>query len=218
MQVRKVKFNIIGLTETSRHRRRHAVFETGKEPSSEACHSRGVSCVDVAVNTHLVVNIDSSNNLRCLHANIELRGGRAVAFHIDLERLELIRQRGAARAVRSDQPRSRRSISKKSSTSKEEFDKVILPELLSAVPESIMRHVEWEGMRVKVDDRYFHHIGFADDIVFTTRNIEQLERRLTEFDNTCGKIGSLNLTKTILIRNGFLPDAAFTISEKNISE
>uniref|UniRef100_A0A7I4Z0U3 Uncharacterized protein n=1 Tax=Haemonchus contortus TaxID=6289 RepID=A0A7I4Z0U3_HAECO len=62
-----------------------------------------------------------SYNLRCLHANIELRGGRAVAFHIDLERLELIRQRGAARAVPSDQPRPTMQRSDKGRRERQQF-------------------------------------------------------------------------------------------------
>uniref|UniRef100_A0A7I4YLS4 Reverse transcriptase domain-containing protein n=1 Tax=Haemonchus contortus TaxID=6289 RepID=A0A7I4YLS4_HAECO len=42
---------------------------------------------------------------------------------------------------------------------------------------------------------------------------------LAEFDNACGKIGlRLNLTKTMFMKNGLIPDAPFTLNGKNISE
>ncbi|XGW34883.1 hypothetical protein V3C99_018713 [Haemonchus contortus] len=58
-----------------------------------------------------------------------------------------------------------------------------------------------------------------DDIVLITPNIEQAERMLAEFDSDCGKIGlRLNLTKTMFMRNGLVPDAPFTLNGTNISE
>uniref|UniRef100_A0A7I4XU33 Endo/exonuclease/phosphatase domain-containing protein n=1 Tax=Haemonchus contortus TaxID=6289 RepID=A0A7I4XU33_HAECO len=42
MQARKIKYDVIGLTETRRHRPLHAVFETGEEPFLGTCDSRGV--------------------------------------------------------------------------------------------------------------------------------------------------------------------------------
>ncbi|XGW29221.1 hypothetical protein V3C99_008770 [Haemonchus contortus] len=81
----------------------------------------------------------------------------------------------------------------------------ISPRLFSAALENIMRNLEWEGLGVKVGGRYLHHLRFADDIVLITPNIEQAERMLAEFNNTCGKIGlRLNSTKTMFIKNGLL--------------
>nr|CDJ95419.1 RNA-directed DNA polymerase (reverse transcriptase) domain containing protein [Haemonchus contortus] len=95
----------------------------------------------------------------------------------------------------------------------------ISPKLFTAALENIMRHLEWEDLGVKVDGRYLHHLRFAEDIVFITPNIEQAERMLAEFDNACGKIGlRLNLTKTMFMKNGLVPDAPFTLNGKNISE
>uniref|UniRef100_A0A7I4YIQ5 Reverse transcriptase domain-containing protein n=1 Tax=Haemonchus contortus TaxID=6289 RepID=A0A7I4YIQ5_HAECO len=95
----------------------------------------------------------------------------------------------------------------------------ISPKLFSAALENIMRHLEWEDLGVKVDGRYLHHLRFADDIVLITPNIEQAERMLAQFDNACGKIGlRLNLTKTMFMKNGLVPDAPFTLNGKNISE
>uniref|UniRef100_A0A7I5ECP8 Reverse transcriptase domain-containing protein n=2 Tax=Haemonchus contortus TaxID=6289 RepID=A0A7I5ECP8_HAECO len=95
----------------------------------------------------------------------------------------------------------------------------ISPELFSAALENVMRHMEWESMGVKVDGRYLHHLRFADDIVLITPNIEQAEQMLAEFDNACGKIGlRLNLTKTMFMRNGLVPDAPFMLNGTNISE
>ncbi|VDO56175.1 unnamed protein product [Haemonchus placei] len=79
--------------------------------------------------------------------------------------------------------------------------------------------MEWEGMTVKVDDRYLHHLRFADDVVFITPNIEQTERLLAEFDSASGKIGlQLNLTKMMLTRKGINPGDRFTLNGANTSE
>ncbi|VDO54546.1 unnamed protein product [Haemonchus placei] len=64
MQARKIKYHVIGVTETRRHRllhatfkigRRHrplhAVLETGEEPFLGTCDSRGVGGVAVLVHT-----------------------------------------------------------------------------------------------------------------------------------------------------------------------
>uniref|UniRef100_A0A7I4YVE9 Endo/exonuclease/phosphatase domain-containing protein n=1 Tax=Haemonchus contortus TaxID=6289 RepID=A0A7I4YVE9_HAECO len=59
MQARKIKYDVIGLTETRRHRPLHDVSETGKELFLGTCDSRGVGGVGVLVNTHLAMNIDS---------------------------------------------------------------------------------------------------------------------------------------------------------------
>ncbi|KAK6762764.1 hypothetical protein RB195_023465 [Necator americanus] len=53
-----------------------------------------------------------------------------------------------------------------------------------------MRKLEWDDMGVKVDGRKLHHLRFADDIVLITTNTSQAGRMLTEFDETCGCIGS----------------------------
>ncbi|KAK6738266.1 hypothetical protein RB195_020399 [Necator americanus] len=45
------------------------------------------------------------------------------------------------------------------------------------------------------------------------------ERMLTEFDETCECIGlQLKLQKTMLMRNGWVSDAPFTLNVTNISE
>ncbi|ETN71582.1 hypothetical protein NECAME_04614 [Necator americanus] len=61
MQAKKIKYDVIGLTET---RRRHplAVYETG-ELFLGACDSRGVGGVGVLVNTSMAKKIDSFGQL-----------------------------------------------------------------------------------------------------------------------------------------------------------
>ncbi|EPB68099.1 hypothetical protein ANCCEY_12808 [Ancylostoma ceylanicum] len=82
-----------------------------------------------------------------------------------------------------------------------------------------MRRLEWDNMGVRVDDRLLHHPRFADDIVLITPNITQAERMLADFDDACGKIGlQLDLTKTMFTRNGWVPDAPFSLNGTNISE
>nr|CDJ80505.1 Protein GCY-22, isoform c [Haemonchus contortus] len=63
MQARKFKYEVIGLTETKRHRALHAVFGTGEELFLGTCDSRGVGGVSVLVNAHLAMNIDSYESL-----------------------------------------------------------------------------------------------------------------------------------------------------------
>ncbi|KAK6762307.1 hypothetical protein RB195_023138 [Necator americanus] len=82
-----------------------------------------------------------------------------------------------------------------------------------------MRKLEWDYMGVKVDCRQLHHFRFADDIVLITPSINQTERMLTEFDETCECIGpQLNLQKTMFMRNQWVSDAQFTLEGTNISE
>nr|CDJ93569.1 Endonuclease exonuclease phosphatase domain containing protein [Haemonchus contortus] len=108
MQVRKIKYDVIGLTETRRHRPLHAVFETGEELFLGTCDSRGVGGVGVLVNTHLTMNIDSYESLTTRIGRLRLRRCGSIpaltifvayaptssyeeeeleAFYMDLERL-----------------------------------------------------------------------------------------------------------------------------------
>ncbi|EYC07192.1 hypothetical protein Y032_0071g517 [Ancylostoma ceylanicum] len=91
--------------------------------------------------------------------------------------------------------------------------------LFTATLEDVMRRLEWDNMEVRVDDRLLHHLCFADDIVLITPNISQAERMLSDFDDAGGKIGiQLNLTKTMFMRNGWVPDAPFSLNGTTISE
>ncbi|XGW32297.1 hypothetical protein V3C99_017105, partial [Haemonchus contortus] len=73
MQARKIKYDVIGLTETRRHRPLHAVFETGEELFLGTCDSKGVGGVGVLVNTHLAMNIDSYESLTTRIGRLRLR-------------------------------------------------------------------------------------------------------------------------------------------------
>nr|CDJ83393.1 Endonuclease exonuclease phosphatase and RNA-directed DNA polymerase (reverse transcriptase) domain containing protein [Haemonchus contortus] len=73
MQARKIKYDVIGLTETRRHRPLHAVFETGEELFLGTCDSRGVGGVGVLVNTHLAMKIDSYESLTTRIGRLRLR-------------------------------------------------------------------------------------------------------------------------------------------------
>ncbi|WKY00676.1 hypothetical protein Q1695_015031 [Nippostrongylus brasiliensis] len=93
------------------------------------------------------------------------------------------------------------------------------PKLFNASLENIMRTLEWHDMGVKIDGRQLHHLRFADDIVLITPSITHAERMLADFDHACGKIGlQLNLTKAMLMRNGYVPDRPFSLNGTNISE
>nr|CDJ88863.1 Endonuclease exonuclease phosphatase and RNA-directed DNA polymerase (reverse transcriptase) domain containing protein [Haemonchus contortus] len=73
MQARKIKYDVIGLSETKRHRPLHAVFESGEELFLGTCDSRGVGGVGVLVNTHLAMNIDSYESLTTRNGRLRLR-------------------------------------------------------------------------------------------------------------------------------------------------
>ncbi|KIH66061.1 hypothetical protein ANCDUO_03613 [Ancylostoma duodenale] len=63
MAARKIRYDVIGLTETRRHRPLNATFDTGEELFLGTCDSRGVGGVGVLVNKILVMNIDSFEQL-----------------------------------------------------------------------------------------------------------------------------------------------------------
>ncbi|EPB70101.1 hypothetical protein ANCCEY_10801 [Ancylostoma ceylanicum] len=95
----------------------------------------------------------------------------------------------------------------------------VSPKLFTPTLEDVMRRLEWDNMGMRVDGRLLHHLRFADDIVFITPSISQAERMLADFDDAYGKIGlQLNLTKTMFIRNGWVPDAPFSLNGTTISE
>ncbi|KIH58035.1 hypothetical protein ANCDUO_11766 [Ancylostoma duodenale] len=63
MQARKIRYDVIGLTETNRHRPLNATFDTGEDLLLRTCDSRGVGGVDVLVTTNVVMNINSFEQL-----------------------------------------------------------------------------------------------------------------------------------------------------------
>ncbi|VDO36835.1 unnamed protein product [Haemonchus placei] len=73
MQARKIKYEVIGLTETRGYRPLHAVFEIGGELIFESCDSRGVGGVGVLANAHLAMNIDSYESLATRIGSLRLR-------------------------------------------------------------------------------------------------------------------------------------------------
>ncbi|EYC37558.1 hypothetical protein Y032_0781g2315 [Ancylostoma ceylanicum] len=73
MQARKIRYDVIGLTETRRHRPLNATFDTGEELLLGTCDSRGVGGVDVLVNTNLAMNIDSFEQLTTRIGRLRLR-------------------------------------------------------------------------------------------------------------------------------------------------
>ncbi|KAK6763292.1 hypothetical protein RB195_023846 [Necator americanus] len=77
-----------------------------------------------------------------------------------------------------------------------------------------MRGLEWDDLGVKGEGRFLHHLRFADDIFLITTSINQAERMLAGFDETCKKIGlQLKLVKTMFIRNGWVFDAHLRSTE-----
>ncbi|VDP63061.1 unnamed protein product [Heligmosomoides polygyrus] len=79
MQARKIKYDVIGLTETRRHHILHADDDSGEELFLGTCDSRGVGGVGVLVNTHLAMNIDSAPTSDYDDEDVE-------AFYVELEK------------------------------------------------------------------------------------------------------------------------------------
>ncbi|KIH46942.1 hypothetical protein ANCDUO_23002 [Ancylostoma duodenale] len=73
MQARKIRYDVIGLTETRRHRPLNATFDTGEELFLGTCDSRGVGGDGVLVNTNLAMNIDSFEHLATRIGRLRLR-------------------------------------------------------------------------------------------------------------------------------------------------
>ncbi|KAE9412497.1 hypothetical protein Angca_003845, partial [Angiostrongylus cantonensis] len=91
--------------------------------------------------------------------------------------------------------------------------------LFTATLQNVMRTLEWNNMRVKIDGRQLHHLHLADDIILITPDISQAERVLADFDKACGKIGlRLNLKKTMFMKNELVLFAPFMLNGTSISE
>ncbi|EYB91804.1 hypothetical protein Y032_0202g1802 [Ancylostoma ceylanicum] len=71
MQASKIKYDVIGLTETRRHRPLNATFDTGEELFLGACV--GVGAIGVLVNIYLVMNIDSFKQLTTRIGRLQLK-------------------------------------------------------------------------------------------------------------------------------------------------
>ncbi|KAK6727187.1 hypothetical protein RB195_005100 [Necator americanus] len=90
------------------------------------------------------------------------------------------------------------------------------PKIFTATLDDTMLKLKWDDMRVKVDGRQLHHLRFDDDIVLRTSSINQAERMLAEFEETCGSI-DLQLTLKSL-RNMQVSDASLTLNRTKITE
>ncbi|KAK6762178.1 hypothetical protein RB195_023046 [Necator americanus] len=73
MQAKKIKYDVIGLTETRRRHPLNAVYETGEELFLGTCDSRVVGGVDVLVNTRTAKNIDSFEQLTTRIGRLRMR-------------------------------------------------------------------------------------------------------------------------------------------------
>ncbi|EYC06495.1 hypothetical protein Y032_0075g925 [Ancylostoma ceylanicum] len=73
VQARKIRYDVIGLTETRRHRPLNATFDTGEELFLGTCDSREVGGVGVLVNTNLAMKIDCFEQLTTRIGRLRLR-------------------------------------------------------------------------------------------------------------------------------------------------
>ncbi|KAK6760965.1 hypothetical protein RB195_022148 [Necator americanus] len=73
MQTKKIKYDVIGLTEMRRRHTLNAVYETGKELFLGTCDSRGVGGVRVFVNKSMAKSIDSFEQLTTRILRLRMR-------------------------------------------------------------------------------------------------------------------------------------------------
>ncbi|EYB98980.1 hypothetical protein Y032_0126g1336 [Ancylostoma ceylanicum] len=73
VQARKIKYDVIGLAETRRHRPLNATFDSGEELFLGTCDSRGVGGAGVLVNTNLAMNIDPFEQITTRIGRLRLR-------------------------------------------------------------------------------------------------------------------------------------------------
>ncbi|EYB93798.1 hypothetical protein Y032_0178g637 [Ancylostoma ceylanicum] len=73
VQARKIRYDVIGLTETGRDRPLNATFDTGDELFLGTCDSGGVGGVGVLVNMDLAMDIDSFEQLTTQIGRLRLR-------------------------------------------------------------------------------------------------------------------------------------------------
>ncbi|ETN86731.1 hypothetical protein NECAME_16166 [Necator americanus] len=84
MQAKKIKYNVIGLTETRQRHPLNAVYETGDELFVGICDSGGVGGVGVLLNTSMAKNIDSFEQLGNGHHPLELAIPQALLPTLDV--------------------------------------------------------------------------------------------------------------------------------------
>ncbi|KAK6737422.1 hypothetical protein RB195_019865 [Necator americanus] len=73
MQAKKIKYDVIGLTETRRCHPLNTVYETGEELFLGTCDSRGVGGVGVLVNTSMAKNTDSFEHFTSRIGRLRMR-------------------------------------------------------------------------------------------------------------------------------------------------
>ncbi|KAK6730527.1 hypothetical protein RB195_007157 [Necator americanus] len=73
MQVKKIKYDVVGLTESRRRHPLNAVYETGEELFLGTCDNGGVSGIGVLVNTRMAKNIDSFEQLTIRIGRLRMR-------------------------------------------------------------------------------------------------------------------------------------------------
>ncbi|VDP48751.1 unnamed protein product [Heligmosomoides polygyrus] len=86
MQAKKIKYDVIGLTEKRRHHPLHAPCDSGEELFLGTCDSRGVGGVGILINTHLAMNIDSFDCVHRVCPTSDCDDEEIEAFYVELEK------------------------------------------------------------------------------------------------------------------------------------
>ena len=93
----------------------------------------------------------------------------------------------------------------------------ISPKLFTAVLEDIMRKMDWRDKGINIDGERLNHLRFADDIIITSSNAEEMEmmmRELAEESRKCGL--KMNTSKTKVMFGPMIKQKQVEVSNNNI--
>ncbi|KAK6744367.1 hypothetical protein RB195_011209 [Necator americanus] len=83
----------------------------------------------------------------------------------------------------------------------------ILPKLLTAALQWIMKSLSWEENGIRVNGRFLSNLGFADDIVLFTSSTNEAETMFNELNEAGKRIGlRINRKKTQFMKNACCED------------
>ncbi len=89
--------------------------------------------------------------------------------------------------------------------------------LFNCILEKIFRGLNWEGKGLKINGEWLHNIHFADDVVITAKNTEELSGMVREIMERSKRAGlELNFNKTKIIGTG--EPKNINVGEKEIEE
>lgn len=77
-----------------------------------------------------------------------------------------------------------------------------IPKLVTLALENIFKSLQWETKGIKINGAYLNHLQFPYDIVFKSRNMQELSDILKQLSDASKKVGiKMNISKPKIITN-----------------